>query len=69
MNSTTPQDSGADQRRQLQFDALAGFLGFFAFLAVIQAMINVVQPEPKVWPAVLALVLVIATMLVWRARR
>lgn len=69
MNSTTPQDSGAGKRRQLQFDALAGFLGFFAFLAVIQAMINVVQPEPKVWPAVLALVLVIATVLVWRARR
>lgn len=69
MNSTTPQDPGADKRRQLQFDALAGFLGFFAFLAVIQAMINVAQPEPKVWPAVLALVLVIATVLVWRARR
>jgi divalent metal cation (Fe/Co/Zn/Cd) transporter len=50
-------------------DAFLGFLGFFAFLAVIQAVINVVQPEPKVWPALLALVLVLATVSMWRIRR
>lgn len=69
MDNPTPRDSTAHRRRELQHDALAGFLGFFAFLAVVQAVINVVQPEPKVWPAVLALVLVVATTAVWRARR
>ncbi len=50
-------------------DSFTGFLGFFAFLSVIQAVINVVQPEPKVWPAVLALILVTATVVMWRAGR
>lgn len=53
----------------MQLDSITGFLGFFAALSVIQAIINVVQPEPKVWPAALALLLVIATVTAWRAGR
>lgn len=53
----------------MQLDSITGFLGFFAALSVIQAIINVVQPEPKVWPAALALILVIATVTAWRAGR
>lgn len=69
MSSTDPQDHSEDQRRKLQLDTLTGFLGFFAFLSLVQAVINVVQPEPKVWPALLALVLVIAAVMSWRAGR
>lgn len=50
----------------LQRQALLGFLTFFSVMAVIQAAINVVQPEPKMWPAVLALVLVTTTVIIWR---
>lgn len=57
------------RRRQLQRDTLVGFLGFFAVLTVIQATINVFHPEPAVWPAVLALVAVIAAVTAWRWNR
>ncbi|WP_245802265.1 hypothetical protein [Corynebacterium pacaense] len=63
------QDQSEDRRHGLRHDALLGFLGFFAGIAVLQAIINVFRPEPLVWPAALALVLVIATVAVWRARR
>ncbi|MGD7003023.1 hypothetical protein [Corynebacterium halotolerans] len=69
MSSVEPQDPSPHRRRKLQMDSFTGFLGFFAVLSVIQAVINVVQPEPKVWPAVLALILVIATVVTWRAGR
>ena len=69
MSNRDPQDHSEAQRRNLQLDAFIGFLGFFAFLAVVQAAVNVVQPEPKVWPALLALMLVLATVAMWRARR
>ena len=54
-------DPSRHQRRRLQRETLTGFLGFFAFMAVVQAIINVFQPEPQVWPALLALVLVALT--------
>lgn len=69
MSTNEPRDPSEHKRRGLQLDAFIGFLGFFAFLSVIQAVINVLQPEPKVWPALLALVLVLATVSMWRARR
>lgn len=66
--SATP-DQARPQRRRLQQDALSGFLGFFAFVAVLQAVLNVFQPEPQVWPALLALALVTATWWSWRVGR
>lgn len=65
----SPQNHSRDERRRLQSDSLAGFLGFFAFLSVVQAVINVLAPEPKVWPAVLALILVVAAVSAWRYGR
>lgn len=58
-----------DNRKALLYDAVLGFLGFFAFLAFVQAVVNLFRPEPLVWPAVLALVLVTATVVTWRSRR
>lgn len=58
-----------DNRKALLYDAVLGFLGFFALLAFIQAVVNLFRPEPLVWPAVLALVLVTATVVTWRSRR
>lgn len=66
MSAQQSQDQSESKRRSLQLEALLGFLGFFAFVAVVQAVINVFRPEPAVWPALLALVLVIATVSVWR---
>jgi hypothetical protein len=57
-----------NERRRLQRDTLVGFLGFFAALAVIQAVINVLRPEPLLWPALVALALVGATATAWRSR-
>ena len=54
-------------RKELQLQSLVGFLGFFAAVAFVQAVINVLSPDPKVWPAALALVLVIAAATATRA--
>lgn len=69
MSPTDHQDISGNRRRKLQLDTLTGFLGFFAFLALLQAVFNIFRPEPLVWPALLALVLVIATVMSWRAGR
>ncbi len=60
---------GEQQRKKLMWDTLVGFVGFFAFLSVIQAVLNLLSPEPAVWPATLALVLVIVAVTVWRIGR
>ena len=60
---------GEQQRKKLMWDTLVGFVGFFAFVSVIQAVLSLLSPEPAVWPAVLALVLVIAAVTVWRIGR
>lgn len=64
-----PVDHSRDERRRLQVDSFAGFLGFFAILSVVQAAINLFSPDPAVWPAVLALILVVATVSLWRYGR
>lgn len=60
---TTPR------RGQLAKDAILGFVGFFTFLAVVQAVINVFRPDPEVWPALFALVMLAACWLTWRLTR
>ncbi|MBI8989570.1 hypothetical protein [Corynebacterium meridianum] len=69
--ATTPpdRDPSETRRRKLQRDTLTGFLSFFAAVALLQAVINVTRPEPEVWPAVLALVLVLAAVWLWRSGR
>ncbi|QGU03900.1 hypothetical protein [Corynebacterium comes] len=59
-------DPGRERRRALQHETLLGFLGFFAFLALVQAVGNLFAPEPALWPGVLAGVLVGLTWWVWR---
>lgn len=56
-------------RKSLLDDALLGFLSFFTFLSVIQAALNAMSPDPKVWPSVLALILLSLTSLVWWLKR
>lgn len=55
-----------DERKDLLWQSLIGFVGFFAFLAVVQAVINVFSPDPAIWPGLLAGVLVLATWLLVR---
>ncbi|WP_151529510.1 MULTISPECIES: hypothetical protein [Corynebacterium] len=55
------------RRKKLVWEALVGFCGTFAAVAVAQAVANILRPEPEVWPALLALVLVIATVALWRS--
>lgn len=49
------------------YQAIIGFLGFFAFLAVVQAVMNLFSPEPAIWPGLFAGALVLATW--WLTRR
>ncbi len=61
-------------RKDLIWQAVIGFVGFFAFLAVVQAVMNVFRPEPAIWPGLLAGALVLVTWLLtkrwlaWRDR-
>lgn len=59
-------------RKDLIWQAAIGFVGFFAFIALIQAVVNIFRPEPAIWPGLLAGALVLATWLLvkrWRAWR
>lgn len=55
-----------DQRKDLVWQTVIGFVGFFAFLAVAQAVLNVFSPDPAIWPGLLAGALVLATWLLVR---
>lgn len=54
------------RRRKLVWDSVLGFVGFLCLLAVMQAVINVLRPQPAVWPALFALVMLAVTWLLWR---
>ena len=57
-------------RRDLLWQTLIGFVGFFAFLALVQGVVNLFRPEPAIWPGLLAGALILATWLLvrrWRA--
>ncbi|WP_169833320.1 hypothetical protein [Corynebacterium phocae] len=54
-------------RPHLLWEAALGFVGFFAFLALIQALVNLFAPEPALWPGLLAGGLVAATYFIWKA--
>lgn len=66
---TDPKAKNIDTRNTLVADSIIGFLGFFAAIALIEAVINVFQPEPAVLPAVVALVFISATAIAVRWRR
>ncbi|QNQ89746.1 hypothetical protein GP475_03095 [Corynebacterium poyangense] len=68
VNSPDPSHHSSERRAKLKADTLLGFVGTFAVLSLIQAVVNVCQPEPRIWPAILALVLVISTVAIWRWR-
>ena len=54
-------------RTDLLWQTLIGFVGFFAFLALVQAVLNVFSPEPEIWPGLLAGALCLAAW--WLTRR
>lgn len=56
------------QRTALMWDTAIGFLGFFAVLSLIQAVLNLLRPEPALWPGFLAATLVLATWAVSRGK-
>lgn len=62
-------DPGRDRRRKLQHETLVGFLGFFAFLTLMQAVWNLFAPSPVLWPGLLAAALVGLTWWVWQRGR
>lgn len=56
-------------RRALLWDSALGFVGFFAALALLQAILNLFHPSPALWPGLLAGVLVALEWALWRAKR
>ncbi|HJG43712.1 hypothetical protein ACEE90_12845 [Corynebacterium phoceense] len=56
-------------RRALLWDSALGFVGFFAALALLQAILNLFQPSPALWPGLLAGVLMALEWALWRAKR
>ena len=56
-------------RRALLWDTALGFVGFFAALGFLQAVLNLFQPSPALWPGLLAGALMLAEYLLWRAKR
>ncbi|MDN6387800.1 MAG: hypothetical protein L0J86_09030 [Corynebacterium sp.] len=62
-------DSSEYRRRRTVLEAVLGFLAFFCVLALVQAVWNVLQDDPAVWPALLRAALLLATWAVWRRWR
>ncbi|WP_411709369.1 hypothetical protein [Corynebacterium sp. LaCa116] len=56
-------------RRALLWDTALGFVGFFAALALLQAVLNLFAPSPAIWPGLLAGALCLTEYLLWRAKR
>lgn len=54
------------KRKKLVWESLLGFVGFFAFMALLNAIWNVFQTEPAILPSVVLLVLVVLTWLAWK---
>lgn len=54
-------------RRDLVWQTLIGFVGFFAAVALVQAVLNLFRPEPLLWPGLVAGALCLATF--WLTRR
>lgn len=57
-----------NERRALMWDTVIGFVGFFALLALVQAIMNLFDPEPALWPGFLAAGLCLATYGLIRAK-
>ncbi|WP_370639207.1 hypothetical protein [Corynebacterium sp. CNCTC7651] len=55
-----------DLRKDLVWQSIVGFVGFFTALALIQAVVNVFRPEPAVWPALFAAVMITLEVLLVR---
>lgn len=59
-------------RHDLIWQTAIGFVGFFALIALVQAVLNLFRPEPAIWPGLVAGALVLATWLLvkrWLAWR
>lgn len=56
-------------RRDLVWQTIIGFVGFFAALAFLQAVLNLFSPDPAVWPGLLAGGLILITWLLVRRWR
>ncbi len=67
-----PRDHNAQvdaRRKKLVWESALGFVGFFAAIALIQAVWNVFQPEPSIGPSLLLIVLLGLLWVVWRQYR
>ncbi|WP_420099683.1 hypothetical protein [Corynebacterium sp.] len=68
MTGQTP-DLSEYRRRRTVLEAVLGFLSFFTVLALVQAVWNVLQDDPAVWPSLLLAGLLLTTWMVWRRWR
>ncbi|QNH96481.1 hypothetical protein [Corynebacterium anserum] len=54
------------RRKKLVWESLLGFVGFFTFMALCNAIWNILQPEPAIVPSIVLLLLLVVTALAWK---
>ena len=64
-----PASRSHPRARAQRLEVLIGILGFFTVMALLQAVVLEVQGRPATFAAVVLLVLVVALVLAFRARR
>ncbi|HET9021333.1 MAG TPA: hypothetical protein VFN34_05570 [Ornithinibacter sp.] len=61
--------TGGPRAKAQRLEMLLGIVGFFTFMALVQTVVLEVRGDPAGFSAAVLAVLVVATWLVWRARR
>ena len=61
--------TGGPRAKAQRLEMLLGIVGFFTFMALVQTVVLEVRGDPAGFSAGVLAVLVLATWLVWRARR
>lgn len=71
MSEENAMSSSERKRRELVRESILGFVGFFTFIALIAGVWNLFQTDPKVWPSLFLLAMVVLLLLVarWHKRK
>lgn len=66
MSDDNAVPSSERKRQELVRESILGFVGFFTFIALVAGVWNLFQAEPKVWPSLFLLAMIVLLLLVAR---